>query len=235
MNYQQAEAAGLVDSEAENQSQELLRNCQRILRPVKVINPFAEKLQLPLAVFKPRRTNSHYLQFIAAITFYHQQQRESKFDIETGEEYIETNLEDIEAANRLLKEVLLRKSDELSGACRNYFECLKAHLSENNKDQFQNREIRKELRISGTTLRRYHKELLEVGLIQIKKGKPATGFTYQVIDPKEYEVLQAQVSDVLDQTLEEIKAKCASKPVVSHQQNGSPKKLNASEKKVVSQ
>ena len=75
---------------------------QRVLKPIKVINPFAEHLELPQSVFKPRRTNSHYLQFIEAITFYKQYQREKEYDTETGEEFIETTIEDIEEANELI-------------------------------------------------------------------------------------------------------------------------------------
>ena len=66
---------------------------QRLLEPIKVVNPFAELLQIPKEVFKPRRTNSHYLQFVEVITFYHQLQREQKADQETGELFIETTLE----------------------------------------------------------------------------------------------------------------------------------------------
>ena len=57
-------------------------------------------LQIPKEVFKPRRTNAHYLAFIEAVTFYHQYQREKCHDTETGEEFIETTLEDIKEANK---------------------------------------------------------------------------------------------------------------------------------------
>ena len=39
---------------------------------------------IPKEVFKPRRTNAHYLAFIEAVTFYHQYQ-EKCHDTETGE------------------------------------------------------------------------------------------------------------------------------------------------------
>ncbi len=53
------------------------------------------------------------LGFIEAITFYHQYQREVNKDA-AGQLYIETKIEDIEAAFELLKDVLFSKSDELS-------------------------------------------------------------------------------------------------------------------------
>jgi hypothetical protein len=72
MNYQRLISAGKINEEQEHKSKELLKDVQRVLKPIKVINPFAEYLELPQSVFKPRRTNSHYLQFIEAITFYKQ-------------------------------------------------------------------------------------------------------------------------------------------------------------------
>ncbi len=114
MNYQRAVSAGQLNKQEELQAAELLCNVQKVLKPVKVVNPYALHLELPKSVFKPRRTNSHYLQFIEAITFYKQYQRKEEVNHETGEVYIETALEDIEEANELILEVLLRKSDSLT-------------------------------------------------------------------------------------------------------------------------
>ena len=232
MEYQRALSAGKVNRKEEQSVAELLRNTQRVLQPIKVVNPFAELLQLPKEVFKPRRTNSHYLQFIEAVTFYHQCQREKKQNKESKEEYIETTLEDIEQANKLMKTILLRKSDELSGACRNYFEGLKTYLSEQKLTEFTNREIRQAFRISGTTLRRYHNQLESTARITIIKGKKATGYTYQITDVKEYRKLQSSIDTVLDEILK--KVECATKPVVSQSKNGSLKALKNKEKVTVS-
>ena len=76
---------------------------------------------------------NHYLQFIEIITFYKQFQREQQVNEETGEIYIETMIEDIEEANELIIEVLLRKSDTINGACRNHLERLKQYLKDNNQ------------------------------------------------------------------------------------------------------
>ena len=126
MNYQRIASAGQLNETEQLESVELLRNVQRVLKPIKVINPYAMYLELPQSVFKPRRTNSHYLQFIEAITFYKQYQREKKYDEQTGEEFIETEIEDIREANELITEVLLRKSDTITGATRNHLENLKS-------------------------------------------------------------------------------------------------------------
>ena len=226
MHYQRKLAAGKIDLEAEQKLKTEFQNIQRALVPVTIRNPYAEHLKIPNAVFKPRRTNAHYLAFIEVVTFYHQYQREKQYDKATGEEYIETTLEDIQEANSLMKEVLLRKSDRLNGATRDYFETLKHWLQQEGKATFMNREIRTSLRIKGTTLRRYHHSLLDVGLIRVKSGKKATGYQYELVSPEEYEKLKENIASVLDDVLK--KCAClpnrqASKPEVSHPQNGSPK------------
>lgn len=221
MDYQRKLAAGKIDLTEETKVKEAFRNMQRVLQPVTIRNPFAEYLKIPSEVFKPRRTNAHYLAFIEVVTFYHQYQREKQYDKQTGEEYIETTLEDIAEANKLMKEVLIRKSDQLNGACRDYFEGLKAWIRKEGKDIFMNREIRANLRIKGTTLRRYHHQLLDVGLIRVKSGKKATGYQYEIISPDEYEKLKQSIASVLDEVLGQCKQ--ASAPGVSHSSNGSPK------------
>ena len=197
-----------------------MQNTQRLLQPVQVRNPLAEGLQIPAEVFKPRRTNAHYLQFIEAVTFYHQYQREKHTDKATGETYIETTVEDIAEANKLMKEVLLRKADELSGACRNYFEQLKGLLQQQKQSTFTNKEIRKALRLPGTTVRRYHNELLQSGYIKLQESKKQKGYRYEIVSYKEYEQLQKSITTVLDEILQSLQA---TKPPMSQNGNGSMK------------
>ncbi|WP_198517099.1 hypothetical protein [Tenacibaculum sp. SZ-18] len=204
MQYQRLVSAGKLNEEEQSSAAELLRDVQRVLKPIKVINPFAEHLTLPKSVFKPRRTNSHYLQFIEAITFYKQWQRHKQVDKETGEEYIETTIEDIEEANELITEVLLRKSDTITGACRNYLEKLKRYLFIENQTTYTSTEIRRNLRVKETTLRRYHKQLLEEGYIKKVKGKKGQMYHYEITDLQEYTNLKEQISTVLQNCVSHI-------------------------------
>ena len=204
MQYQRAMSGGQINHYEETQVQEFLQNAQRLLKPIKIINPYAKYLNLPTSVFKPRRTNNHYLQFIEAITFYYQYQREQKADEKTGEMYIETTLEDIENANTLLKEVLLRKSDELTGSCRNYLECLKTHLMQKKNNTFTNIEIRTQLRIKESTLRNYHKQLQSLGYIKRNTGKKTRSYTFELVISKDYDKLQKAIQTALDTALQHI-------------------------------
>jgi predicted transcriptional regulator len=240
MEYQRKHSAGKIDTAEQQKIINTFQNMQRVLQPVQVRNPYAEFLKIPEEVFKPRRTNAHYLAFIELITFYHQYQREKQYDKETGEEYIETTLEDIAEANKLMKEILLRKSDELNGACRSYFEKLKEYLKQHKQTDYTNREIRQHLRIKGTTLRRYHNELLSCGMIRIKQGKKNTGYSYEVVSYEEYTAMHQRINGMLDEILNRLQASLpagalaqAGEPSVSHSQNGSPKKKQTSKLKAV--
>jgi hypothetical protein len=215
MHYQRAMSAGTVDKDAEHKAKQLLQNTQRLLQPVSVRNPFAELLELPQAVFKPRRTNSHYLQFIEAITFYHQHQREWHVDKTTGEEYVETTVEDIETASRLIRETLLRKSDELNTACRKYFEYLKAFLKSESKTVFSNKEVRRALKVNHSNQKRYMLQLLQNNYIRKSTGTKARGYQYEVVSYQEYEQLKNSINTVLDDVITKIK--------------NSPKQFNSSQ------
>jgi len=201
MIYQRALSAGKINKEEELKAATLLQNCQYILEPVKVVNPYAEYLQIPSNVLKPRRSNKHYLDFIETVTYYYQYQREQKADELTGEIYIETTIEDIQEANKLMKEVLLRKSDEISGACRNYFEKLKTWLKEERKTAFTNAQARSALRENHSNQKRYMLQLQESGLIHKGRGNKKKGYYYEVTSMEEYEQRKEKITNILDEIL----------------------------------
>lgn len=204
MTYQRSVSAGLVDQKAEEEVRGLLQNTQRVLQPIKVVNPYAPYLQIPSEVFKPRRTNNHYLQFIEAVTFYHQRQRAERVNKATGEVYIETTLEDIKIANELLAEVLLRKADLLSGACRKYFEKVKLYMIGQDQKEFTNLSIATGFRLPISTISRYNRELLSVGYLKAYKEKGSRVFNYSIVSYQEYEQLQQSIGTVLDEILKKL-------------------------------
>lgn len=67
--YQTKSAAGEINKQREQQYRELFKNIQRVLQPVKIINPYAKYIELPEQVFKPRRTMALLLGFIEAVLF----------------------------------------------------------------------------------------------------------------------------------------------------------------------
>ncbi|PIQ50227.1 MAG: hypothetical protein COW03_01010 [Cytophagales bacterium CG12_big_fil_rev_8_21_14_0_65_40_12] len=207
MDHQRAMSAGKVDLAEEHKLQEQFKDMQRILQPVQIRNPFAESLRIPEEVFKPRRSNAHYLAFIEAVTFYHQYQREKCHDQDTGEEYIETTIEDIKEANGLMKEVLIRKSDPLNAPCRKYLEQLKTWCRAEGKTSFTNKEIRQSIRINPSNQKRYMVELQAYDYVQKVQGEKGKTHHYEITDLEEYEKLKLGIGSILDEILERIKEK----------------------------
>jgi hypothetical protein len=185
--------------------------------------PYAEQLQIPKEVFKQRRSNAHYLAFIEVITFYKQYQREQKVDESTGEIYIETTLEDIREANELMKEILLRKSDELNGATRNYLEELKAWLQQSKQSSFTNASRCAPVSASrsvpsNATIRRYYRPATS-NASRIKKTK---AYHYEIVSYEEYRQLQQSIRSVLDEITHRL-----SGPTPAHERSEPKKKVKA--------
>jgi DNA primase len=208
MEYQRKLSAGKVNMKEENELKEFFKDMQSVLKPIKVRNPYAEYLKLPEYVFKPLRTNAHYLAVIETITFYHQYQREVKTDQKTGEQYIETTIEDIEWANKLLKDILLAKSDELSGECRGFFERLKRWVKAEGKASFFATQVREAFRMNPSNLKYYLIQLSRYGYIKPVGGdRYKRGYEYEVINFDDYQKLNTNIISVFDDVLNKIKNK----------------------------
>jgi DNA primase len=204
--YQAKLSGGEINKERENQYKELFKNMQRVLRPINIINPYAKYIELPEQVFKPRRTMTLLLGFIEAVTFYHQYQREVKKDA-AGQFYIETNIEDIEAAFSLLKDVLFSKSDELTKSAREFFEKLKDHTKQNQLVSFKTHEIRKTFRMEPRTIQRYMRELSQYSYVKRINGqKGRIGFEYSITDTEEYNRLKTAIDIHAEEVLKNIRA-----------------------------
>ena len=206
MTYHQKVKAGLIDGAAQEMIREKLQNMQRVLQPIKVLNPYSLHIELPEEVMNLRRTLPLLLSFIEAITFSHQCQRESKVDTQTGEVYIETVPEDIALAFKLLRDVLFRKSDELSGACRKFYDWVRSSERQFDGRGFYGSEIREEIQIHPRTLHRYLSELTEYGRLQIVGGnKHKTGYQYAVTDYPKDAHLRSRLDSKIDKIMEQVR------------------------------
>lgn len=212
MAHQRALVAGLIDAGQQQAVRERLQRMQRVLKPIKVVNPYAPLIALPAEVFKPRRTLQLLLSFIEAVTFYHQQQRglpaegmEEKADPATGEVFIETSPEDVETAFDLLSDTLFRKADELSGASRSLLEWIRSNCG---SEAFTAQAVRARLRMAPRTLSRYLGELTAYGhLVQDKKKKHSAGYSYTVASTGTEDLPEAIARQVA-QVIERVRA-CA--------------------------
>ncbi|MCC7060169.1 MAG: toprim domain-containing protein, partial [Burkholderiaceae bacterium] len=123
---------GLVARSEASAIRDLHRNAQRLLRPLAVVNPYAERLTFLDDRTRTRRDHAKYLTLIEAIALVHQHQR-AVHTATAGDklvEYIEVELADIELANRLAHEVLGRSLDELPPQTRRVLGLIEALVAE---------------------------------------------------------------------------------------------------------
>jgi hypothetical protein len=107
--------AGMLADEEREAVQTLHCNAQRLLQPLKVVNPYADQLSFADDKTRTRRDHMKYLSLIKSIALLHQYQREVKTIEHRGKlvHYIEVEPGDIAIANRLAADVLGRTLDEL--------------------------------------------------------------------------------------------------------------------------
>jgi hypothetical protein len=93
--------------------------------------------------------------------------------------------------------------------------------------------------LPGTTVRRYHNELLQNGYIKLQESKKKKGYLFEIVSYEEYQQLQNSISTVLDNILDDLsrnfgKLKTTAPPV-SQNGNGSMKRKTAKALAEVSQ
>lgn len=205
MNYQKKCKAGLIPETQIQNSQHLLKTLIASLHNYKIINPYAELINLPQDVAHPRKSLLLLLNFIETITFFYQHQREQIINEETGEIFIKTQIEDIELAFKLLKNSLFRKADELSTTTRGFYHWLVKFLEEAGTKQFTALDIRKEKAIHPRTLNRYLQELKIYSYVQVVGGnKHREGFRYKLTEFGNQTDIQNRIENDLKNTLEKI-------------------------------
>lgn len=166
-------------------------NAQRLLRPLKVVNPFAEHLTFAFDRLRARRDHKKYLNLIKAITFLHQYQREIK-TIARGQktiEYIEVSLDDIRFANILADDIFGKSLDELSPPSRRLLKLIRQMvkmLSEKQgllpkNIQFSRRDIREYTKWSDHQVRGHLNQLVDLEYLLLLSGRNGSRYTYQLL------------------------------------------------------
>jgi DNA primase len=123
---------GMVAREERRRVRRVHRNAQRLLRPLSVVNPFAQDLRFVDHAPRTRRDHMKYLVLIQAIALLHQHQRPVKSIEKGGQriEYVEVARGDIDLAARLLETVIGRSLDELAPQTRRLLEEIRAYVLE---------------------------------------------------------------------------------------------------------
>ena len=202
--YQGEVASGKINPQNYTRDLRLLKAAQLQLQAMEVLIPFAGLLELPPFVFKKLRTQAHYLTLVKAVTLWNQYNRK-RAKGEDGTVFLLSEKEDVEWANRLSRESLLRKSDELSGKARHFFESLKEIQIKEGKGNalFRSVEVRQRFRLHPMQLKRYLDELEQRNLICCKSRSRRFGSEYEILSWEDYRQLQSGL-DVLEEVLRNI-------------------------------
>ena len=179
MDYQSKAASGIIDRDKERQARAFLQNCIRMLKPMKTVNPYADKIKLPPQAHKIRRLHELFLAFVRQITIINQYQRKKD-----SQGRLVTTPEDLQTAVKIMFESIFLKVDELDGSLRQFFERLKAYIGSKTVPEnyeFTQREVRHALNLSKTQLHRYINELIELEYIQQTGGYANRGYKYKII------------------------------------------------------
>ena len=177
--------AGLIARAERQDVLKKLRNAQRLLQTVDVLNPFAPSLTFATARTRNRRDHEKYLTLIDAIALLHQHQREAR-TLPGGQRFIEVTLDDIALANELAPEILGRSLDELPPQTRRLLGYIRELVKRKSGDAkaastFSRRELRDHCGWSLTQVRVHLERLVELECLAIRHGRLGSQFVYEVL------------------------------------------------------
>jgi len=200
--HQNKKLAGRIDSNDEKKAKEFLQNCLRLIKPMEVINPYADKIQLPFEAKMLRRLNSHYQSFVKQITILHQYQRQKD---ERGRLISEP--EDLKIACDILFDAIMLKVDELDSSLRQFFDLLKNRIKnqegeKQEEKKFTQRDVRISLNVSKTQCFRYFEQLELLEYIQRTGGYANRGFKYKIVYWDDMEKIRMKIKTELNNQLE---------------------------------
>lgn len=166
------------------------RAAQALLRPLAVVNPFAEQLTFASDRVRLRRDHAKYLALIDSIALLHQYQRPVRSVVHAGGviEYVEVTAEDIALANRLAHEVLGRSLDELPPPTRRVLAQLVGYVQARAAAErigraavrFTRRQLREAIALSEKQLRVHLDRLVELEYVLAHAGRNGQRFVYEL-------------------------------------------------------
>lgn len=166
----------------------LHQNAQRCLASLPVIMPWANQLTFRHDQTRMRRDNAKYLSLIASITLLHQHQRKL-IDIGGGNLAVESTVEDVELANRLVADTMGSSLDDLLPQTRQLLVLIDNLVNQESQLQnvnrslvrFTQRQLRETFGWGDSQLRKHLKRLIELEFVLAHR----TGFG----SAKEYQLL----------------------------------------------
>jgi len=157
---------------------------QRLLRPLLIVNPFAQHLDFPRALIRTRRDHERFVDLIACVCFLRQYQKEARrtSDVETGAEieYVECDIEDYRIAHRIMTGGVMSSTyAEIPGAMAAFYDELRELFRVRARQSglktvevgLTQREIRKGVGwIGGESAKKYLRRLVSLEYLLLSHG-----------------------------------------------------------------
>jgi len=170
----------------------LHRAAQRLLRPLRVFNPYADRLTFLDDKTRTRRDHTKYLLLIATVAVLHQHQREIRaIDCGGGKTApcVVATLDDIAAANRLAHETLGRCLDEMPPQTRRLLALIEREVAarctaakmERGDVRFTRRQVREACGWSNTQLHVHLSRLVELEYLLTHRADHGQGFVFELV------------------------------------------------------
>lgn len=186
------------------------RNAQRLLKPLAVINPYADRLTFLDAKIRTRRDHEKYLTLIDSIALLHQYQREIKSIAQTDQpiEYIEVTLDDINTANRLAHDILGRTLDELPPQTRQLLGAIQAMVGaacaaqgiESNDFRFSRKDIRAHTGLGNTQTKIHCQRLEDMEYLLVHRGGRGQSLVYELLSDHDTAAAAKHAMGLIDVT-----------------------------------
>jgi hypothetical protein len=191
MQRERRTLAGLIAREQRKDVLKKLRNAQRLLQPLAILNPFAPALTFATARTRNRRDHEKYLTLIDAIALLHQHQREAKplpNAPDGATRFIEVTLDDIALANQLAPEVLGRSLDELPpqtrralGFIRELMKTKRKARATRDASTFSRKELRDACGWSLTQISVHLERLVALEYLALNHARFGRPFVYEIL------------------------------------------------------
>jgi DNA primase catalytic core len=190
--------AGLAEKMAMEPILQRHRNFQRLLKPLPVVNRYADQLSYADDRLQGRRDQPKYLNLINAVALLRQMQKQAKPAPNAPDgapAYIEVDREDIRLANELATELMGHSLDELSRPAADLLQLLlkmqDSTAKEKNADEpppslarhvpgFTRRQIREFTGWSNARVHRYLQELIELEFVLMEHGRNGVLHRYRL-------------------------------------------------------
>jgi DNA primase catalytic core len=182
---------GMLAREERREVLALHRNAQRLLRPLRVVNPYANALTFLDGRTRTRRDHTKYLTLIRTIALLHQHQRPRKTYEHRGRsiEYIEVMPADIALANEVAHEVLGRSLDELPPQTRRLLDLVSDHVERECVEKevmrsdlrFFQRDVRDWTGWTDVQVKVHLRKLVEMEYLLVHRGGRGQSFVYELL------------------------------------------------------